>query len=216
MVSRVAIVDDHEVVALSVASLIDSHAELEFVGHARSVDALLAAVPEADLVVLDLALSDGSHPAENAHRLADWGAQVLVLTSGENPYLIREVSQSPALAIVRKSAPAARILESIVRASTGEATVTTEWAAALDSDPALATAPLTVREREVLALYASGLGAKAVARQLHVSENTVDDHIRRIKQIYQRLSRPANTKVALYQRGVEDGYLPLPTTPTAP
>jgi len=65
----------------------------------------------------------------------------------------------------------------------------------------------------VLALYASGMAAKSVARRLHVTENTVDDHIRRIRQVYSQLNRPANTKVELYQRGMEDGILPYPTAP---
>lgn len=208
--SRVALVDDHEVVALAVGALIDEHPGLEFVGHATSVDALLERAPVADLVVLDLSLRDDVLPSENVARIEQAGSRVLVLTSGENPYLIREVSRSGALGIVRKSAPADEILDAIVRAAVGEPIVTTEWAAALDGDPELASAPLSEREREVLALYASGLGAKQVARQLHITENTVDDHIRRIRQVYGRLARPAHTKVELYQRSIEDGYLPVP------
>jgi DNA-binding CsgD family transcriptional regulator len=52
-----------------------------------------------------------------------------------------------------------------------------------------------------------------VARRLHISENTVDDHLRRIRTVYSQLCRPANTKVELYQRGMEDGILPYPTQP---
>lgn len=208
--SRVALVDDHEVVALAVGALIDDHPGLEFVGHATSVGALLERAPHVDLVVLDLSLRDDVLPSQNVARIAQAGSQVLVLTSGENPYLIREVSRSAALGIVRKSAPADEILGAIVRAAVGEPIVTTEWAAALDGDPELASAPLSAREREVLALYASGLGAKQVARRLHITENTVDDHIRRIRQVYGRLARPAHTKVELYQRSLEDGYLPVP------
>ena len=54
------------------------------------------------------------------------------------------------------------------------------------------------------------MGAKQVAAQLFVSENTVNDHLRRIKRIYRELGRPAATKVELYQRGLEDGYVPAP------
>ncbi len=208
--ATVALVDDHEVVALAVAALIDDHPGLEYVGHAASVDALLERSSPADLVVLDLSLRDDALPSANVARIEQAGSRVLVLTSGENPYLIREVSRSGALGIVRKSAPADEILDAIVRAAVGEPIVTTEWAAALDADPDLASAPLSPREREVLGLYASGLGAKQVARQLHITENTVDDHIRRIRQVYGRLSRPAHTKVELYQRSLEDGYLPVP------
>lgn len=209
--ARVAIVDDHEVVALALGALIDAQPGLEYAGRRATVTELLARGPRVDLVVLDLNLRDDTQPAENVARLTAWGAGVLVVTSGENPYLVRDVSRSDALGIVRKSAPVDEIGEAIARAARGEPIITTEWAAAVDADADFASAPLTDREREVLALYASGLGAKAVARRLHVSENTVDDHIRRIRLVYQRLCRPANTKVELYQRGVEDGYLPVPT-----
>lgn len=210
-VRRVALVDDHEVVALAVGSVILEHAGLAYVGHAPTVDALLAAELRADLVVLDLNLRDGTSPDENVARLEAAGARVLVLTSGEHPYLIRAVSRTGALGIVRKSAPAEVLIDAIARAAAGEPIVTTEWAAAIDADPELASAPLSAREREVLALYASGLGAKQVAFRLQISENTVDDHIRRIRQVYGELARPARTKVELYQRSLEDGYLPVPS-----
>lgn len=209
---RVAVVDDHELVSLAMGELIGSHGELEFAGHAVSVDELRAHGIRAELVVLDLNLRDGSRPSDNVEALRARGAEVVVLTSAENPFLVREVSRSGVLAIVRKSAPSHEILEVIARVARGEPAATTEWAVALDSDPELRAAPLTAREREVLALYATGLGAKAVAARLHVSENTVADHLRRIRSVYAQLSRPASTKVELYQRGIEDGFLPPPAS----
>jgi DNA-binding NarL/FixJ family response regulator len=210
---RVAIVDDHELVVLAISGLVERDPSLELVQHAESVGQLLADGLAAGLVVLDLNLRDGSTPSENVDRIRAAGAEVLVLTSGENPYLIREVSRCGVLGIVRKSAAPDDILGAIRAAAEGRPIVTTEWAAALDADPDLRSAPLTEREREVLALYASGLPAKSVARRLHITENTVDDHIRRIRTVYSQLSRPANTKIELYQRGMEDGILPYPTLP---
>lgn len=210
--TRVAVVDDHELVAVAVGELVDSHPELEFAGHGASVAELRTQNIRADLVVLDLNLRDGSRPSENVDALKSRGAEVVVLTSAENPFLVREVSRSGVLGIVRKSAPSHEILDVIVRIARGEPAPTTEWAVALDSDPELRAAPLTAREREVLALYATGLGAKSVAAQLSVSENTIADHIRRIRAVYAQLQRPAGTKVELYQRGVEDGYLEPPSS----
>src|SRR5690606_38680908 len=188
-------VDDHALVAMAVRSLVADAPGLEFVGHAESVAELFQHVGPADLVLLDLRLRDGSTPAANVERIRRWGAAVLVLTSGEDPYLIREVSRTEVLGIVRKSAPPAALLDAIVAAAAGDSIATTEWAAALDSDPAIAGAALTDREREVLTLYASGLGAKQVATRLGISENTIDDHLRRIRAAYQAVERPANTKV---------------------
>ncbi|KAA9132306.1 response regulator transcription factor [Microbacterium caowuchunii] len=208
--TRVAVVDDHELVAMAVAGLIADERELEFTRHAPSVAKLIGPRCDADVVILDLSLRDGTTPAENVRALQTWGAEVLVLTSAENPYLVREASRTGALGIVRKSAPREVIVGAIRAAARGEHVPSTEWASALDTDPMLRAAPLTAREREVLGHYASGMGAREVAAVLFVSENTVNDHLRRIRAVYHQLGRPAGTKVELYQRGVEDGFVPSP------
>jgi DNA-binding NarL/FixJ family response regulator len=52
-----------------------------------------------------------------------------------------------------------------------------------DSAPALsATEPLTHREREILALLAAGLGNKEAGRRLHITVQTVKNHVHRILQ----------------------------------
>lgn len=209
--ARVAIVDDHELVAWAVAGLIDQTPGLAFDKHETSVAPLVARFRDADLVILDLSLRDASTPQENVARIRAWGAQVLVLTSGENPFLVREASRTEALGIVRKSAPRDVLVAAIAAAAAGDIVPTTEWASALDTDPVLHAAPLTAREREVLGLYASGLGARDVATRLFLSENTINDHLRRIRSVYQQIGRPAVTKVELYQRGIEDGFLPAPS-----
>lgn len=209
--ARIAVVDDHELVALALQSLLDGDPELVFDCHALTVPSLVSRPRAADVVILDLSLRDGSDPISNVDALRAWGAHVLVLTSAENPYLVREASRTEALGILRKSAPREVLVEAIRSAREGLYVPSTEWASALDSDPLLRAAPLTAREREVLALYASGMGAREVAAALFVSENTVNDHLRRIRTVYHRVGRPATTKVELYQRGIEDGFVPTPS-----
>ncbi|WP_291042104.1 response regulator transcription factor [Herbiconiux sp.] len=208
--TRVAVVDDHELVAMAVQGLVESGEGLEFARHAASVGELVGPLLDADLVLLDLSLRDGSEPGENVRRIREWGADVLVLTSGEDPYLVRAASRAEVLGIVRKSMPKEALVAALVAASRGEIVPSTEWASALDSDPLLDGAPLTAREREVLGLYASGLGAREVAAQLFISENTVNDHLRRIRSVYHQIGRPAATKIELYQRSIEDGFVRAP------
>ncbi len=209
--ARIGIVDDHELMAMALESVVTGMDDLSFARHEKSVEAMVHHLLDAELVVLDLSLRDGSTPAENVAALQRWGAHVLVLTSAENPFLVRDASRTGALGIVRKSAPPAVIADALRAAAAGEHVPSTEWAAAIDSDPGLAAAPLTAREREVLGLYAGGMGAREVGARLYVSENTVNDHLRRIRSVYAQLGRPAGTKVELYQRGIEDGYLPAPS-----
>jgi len=208
--TRIAVVDDHELVGIALQNLIDGVDGLVFAYHVGSVIEMVRRMRDADLVLLDLSLRDGSEPSENVRLIREWGAEVLVLTSGEDPYLVRNASRAGVLGIVRKSTPPPALVGALIAAAKGELVPTTEWASALDTDPLLAGAPLTAREREVLGLYASGLGARGVAERLFISENTVNDHLRRIRSLYHRLGRPAATKVELYQRGIEDGYMRAP------
>lgn len=207
---RIAIVDDHDLVGLALRNLVDATPQLSFARHEQTVPEMTRIARDADLVLLDLSLRDGSTPQDNVDALRRWGAHVLVLTSAENPFLVREASRTAALGIARKSSPSIDLVAALLDASEGRHVPTTEWASALDSDPRLHAAPLTEREREVLSLYASGMGAREVAAALWVTENTVNDHLRRIKGLYQRLGRPAPSKVDLYRRGIEDGFLPVP------
>jgi len=207
---RIALVDDHELVALAVRGIVAGEPGLVFARYEPTVAALVARPPDADVVVLDLNLRDGTTPEQNVAAVSEWGAHVLVLTSAEDPYLVRAASRTAARGIVRKSAPPEALREALLAVARGDLALSTEWASALDADPLLAAAPLTDREREVLSLYASGMGVKQVAAALFVSENTIDDHLRRIRHIYQQIGRPAATKIDLYRRGVEDGYLPGP------
>lgn len=207
---RIGLVDDHDLVGLALRNLVGSSTLLTFARHTQTVPEMTRGARDADLVLLDLSLRDGSTPQDNVEALRRWGAHVLVLTSAENPFLVREASRTSALGIARKSSPSEELLAAVVDAAEGRHVPTTEWASALDSDPGLSAAPLTEREREVLSLYASGMGAREVAAALWVSENTVNDHLRRIKGVYQRLGRPAPSKVDLYRRGIEDGFLPVP------
>lgn len=211
--SRVILIDDHEVIALALREALAAEPDLEFVGVAPTVaDALALAGRAGGIAVLDLRLTDGSSPVRNVERLIEAGFDVVAYTSGESPYLLRLAAQTPILALVRKSEPLARLIDALRGASGGRATMSTDWAAAIDSDPGLDGAGLSDQEQHVLRLFAAGLKSQAVASALGISPATVDDYVRRIRTKYARIGRDAGTKVDLYKRAVEDGFLPPPAS----
>jgi two-component system response regulator DevR len=207
---RLAHVDDHETVRLGFASLVASEADLEIVSGGETVDDILADLGQTDLVVLDIRLSDGSTIAHNLGVLHERGARVLAFTAADDPADLRAASRAGVLGIVRKSDSRDAILDAVRRTAGGEAIATTEWAAALDSDPDLASARLSPKEQEVLALYASGEKSLTVASRAGLSASTVSEYIRRIRSKYAMAGRPAHTKIDLYKRAVEDRLLPRP------
>jgi DNA-binding NarL/FixJ family response regulator len=208
--NRVALIDDHEIIALALREAISHVPELAFAGVAATVDELIDDYPDAGLVVLDLRLADGSSPIGNVERLVERGASVIAYTSGENPYLLRLVATTAILGIVRKADPVSVLVETLQQAAGGRAVMSTEWAAAIDSDPGLNDAGLSVQEQQVLRLFATGLKAQSVAAAMKIAVPTVEDYVRRIRNKYARIGRNADTKIDLYKRAIEDGFLPLP------
>ncbi|WP_309131199.1 LuxR C-terminal-related transcriptional regulator [Brevibacterium sp.] len=184
---------------------------LRFVGSVATVDELLGWRELPEIVLLDLRLADGSSPATNVERLAGTGLRVLVLTSGEDPYLVRSVAMSEIHGLVRKSAPLEVLAEALRMVMENQLEFSTEWASAIDTDTRLDEARLTIREQQVLTLYARGRKGESVARELRISSDTVNDHVKSIRAKYSGIGRPAPDKVSLYQRAVQDGYLPAPT-----
>jgi len=207
---RIGLVDDHEILSVAFAVTVGKVDGLIFAGSAVTVGELLDAVPNLDLVVLDLRLADGSSPVNNVKRLLSAGTQVLAYTSGENPYMVRLVAKSGALGVIRKSEPLAVLVDALINAAHGRPVVSTDWAAALDSDPALGEANLSPQEQKVLTLFADGNKAQVVASRTGLALGTIEDYVKRIRTKYARTGRPANTKIDLYKRALEDGFLPLP------
>lgn len=208
---RVGLVDDHEVVEGGVRALLASCADLEVVATAPTVSGLLEQTDDLDLVLLDLRLADGTSPGGNARALRRAGAHVLVFTVGDEPALIRSAARAGALGVVRKSESLDVLLAAVRSAVTGSVVATTEWAAALDGDPSIADAGLSEREREVLALYASGEKSQRVASLTGLALPTVREYVDRIRAKYAQAGRSAPTKVDLYRRAVEDGLLTAPS-----
>ena len=107
-VGTVALIDDHDVIALGVTTMLAMTASLHFRGGYPSVAQLLeetAATKERlpDVVLLDLRLPDNSDPSHNARTLRTRGAAVIAYTSGDDPYLIRRACEGGVLGVVRKS-----------------------------------------------------------------------------------------------------------------
>src|SRR5690348_3909171 len=100
---RIGLVEDHESVALGLASMLAGESDLELVITAGTASELLSAAPELDLVILDLRLADGSTPQSNVQALRDRGVEVLVFTGADNPFLVRSAARAGVLGVVRKS-----------------------------------------------------------------------------------------------------------------
>jgi DNA-binding NarL/FixJ family response regulator len=205
---RVAIVDDHEAVRLGFAGACKQF-DFELVGSAPTVAELLEQIEgkDCEVVVTDLSLADGSLVSENVERLVDAGPAVLIFSIADKQSLMRSALLAGATAIVPKSQPMSELAEAIRLAAQGIIINNPETSAMIDADFLFKEAKLSVREREVLSLYASGMSLKQVAYQLQIKQSSAKEHIDRVRVKYARLGREAATKVDLFKRAIEDGIL---------
>lgn len=203
----IGIVDDHPALILGTIEMLRGDPAITVSASAATVSELLTQTTALDLVLLDLSLGDESTPTRNIERLRSYGIPVLIFTGGSNVPLLQEAVRAGVLGVVLKSERPGVLLTAVHDASRGETVATAEWAASLDSDAAFVTTKLSARESEVLALYASGLTAENVGRQLFIARSTVNEHLKRIRDKYADADRPARTKHELYLRAVEDGLI---------
>ena len=203
----VGIVEGHPAMLFGVATMLDRSGGIRVAASGDSAAALVAQVRHLDVILLDLALPDGSSPAGNLRALAPLGASVIAFTAGDRPQRLREAARAGAAGMISRFGSLETIAASVRHAAQGQVLATPEWAAALDSDHRFVAAHLSRRESEVLSLYASGETAERVAQTLFLSRETVLDHIRRIRAKYAAVDRAAPTKVDLFRRAIEDGLV---------
>lgn len=207
---RIGVVEDHHVTIAGLRQILAGEPTVTIAATAASVAELLSVTTALDLVVLDLRLPDGSSPATNIEQLRAAGIETLVFTSGDEPFLVRAAARAGVLGVVRKSERDEVVAAAVRDAAAGRQVPTTEWAVAIDSDENFATVTLSPRQRDVLALYASGESAARVARLTGLTEDTVNAYLARIRQKYAEAGRPSRTKTELFKRALEDGWLPIP------
>jgi len=173
---RVIIADDHAMLADGIALIL--RAVVEVVATAHDGQTLVARTHELrpDLVITDLSMPLLSGlDATRVIRLMDAPPEVIVVTVHSDRAIQEAAFTAGALGYVLKSAAAVELQVALATVMRGE-----RYSSALEETsadhPASRLDMLTSREREVLALVASGLTAKEVGSRLGISERTVSFH----------------------------------------
>lgn len=203
---RVGVVDDHPAVVAGVSLYVKRAQDLELAGCATTVSGLLSEPLDLDVVILGLNLADGSTPAQNIRRIHAADASVIAYPGSAESDLVREAFRSGVDGVANKSHAVSVVLDVVRSVLRGEP------APRVDGPPPTQRPEvgLTSREAEVLRLYAAGAKADQVARVLEISRHTILEHVRQIRRKYTAAGRPADTKIDLYRRAVEDGLLTPP------
>jgi DNA-binding NarL/FixJ family response regulator len=208
---RLAAVDDHPTILRGIrACLAESAPEIEWVGSAGSVTALLSRVTASpSVVLLDIELNDGSDVAANVARLRAWGPRVMLFSREHRPVVVRRGIEAGALGLVLKEDPEGQLAEAIRAAHAGEAYVSSRLAHQIVHDPR-GRVRLSGRRLEVVELLARGFRPAVIARRLYMSEETVRTYRRRAIEAFAKdpETRLADASELLY-RSLVDGHIGL-------
>ena len=185
---KVGIVDDHSIVRQGLRAMLDREPDLRVVGDADGERTAITMVAQAspDVVLMDLKLTiDGGCEgldlcAKVAGRFP--GSRILVLTTFADEWLVREAIRQGAKGYVVKDVDLTELIRAIRAVYRGESAFDSRSASAVVSwlrrEPDTeATAQITPREREILALLARGLSNVAIGKRLYISDTTVKFHV---------------------------------------
>ena len=209
-VIKVAAVDDHPIVLDAFASWVTAaESGIRIVGTATTVHGLLSGPGrDADVVLLDLDLGDGTTIERNIAAILAVGPAVLVLSASDKPRAVRAAMRAGALGYVLKNEATAQVRAAIRAVATGKDWISPRLAYIFAIDDAADRPALSTQETRALRLYATGMPMKSVARRMTISEETVKQYVGRVREKYAHAGRAAPTKLDLYYRAVEDGHLP--------
>jgi len=200
---RIVVVDDHPLVLEGLSRIIEREPDLELVGRAGSsgeLAALLERTP-CDVLVLDIGLPD-KNGLDVLEELKSHYPQVAVLMLSiypEERFAVRAF-RIGAAGYLTKSAASDELITAIHKVSAGGRYVSGRLAEELarnlsrPGDEAPHT-KLSNRENEVFLLLAQGGTTAEIARQLHLSENTIYTYRNRILR---KLDRQNNAQLSLY------------------
>jgi len=211
--TRVLVVDDHELFRAGVRSELENLVEL--VGDAATVEEAVTKIDEArpDVVLLDVHMPDGG------------GVEVIRRTAAEHPdtrFLALSVSDAAedVIAVIRagargyvtKTISGPDLADAVRRVQDGDAVFSPRLAGfVLDAFAGAPPAPgdpdldqLTPREREVLQHLARGYMYKEIARRLEISAKTVEAHASAVLRKLQLSSRHEISRWAAERRLLDE------------
>jgi DNA-binding NarL/FixJ family response regulator len=185
---KVLIADDHEVVRSGLKSLL-AGTDIKISAEASTGEQAtrLALKHEPDVVLMDIQMPEGDGlTALGRIKLDRPNMPILILSTYDNPTYVARAVALGASGFLLKGVSRDKLIEAIHMAAAGQSAWTRDELRRVTgalATPRLAAdveVPLTQRESEVLRQLAYGLTNKEIALALHISYETVKEHVQHI------------------------------------
>ncbi|HEU5150830.1 MAG TPA: response regulator transcription factor [Iamia sp.] len=202
--TRIFLLDDHEIVRRGVRELLEIEEDLTVVGEAGTAAEAIARIPacQPDVAVLDVRLPDGTgvevcRDVRSAHP----EIACLMLTSYADDEALFESVVAGAAGYVLKEVRGGELVRSIRRVAAGETlldpAVTTRVLERLRRGPEedARLRDLSPQERKILGLLADGLTNRQIAEEIHLAEKTVKNYV---SNLLTKMGMSRRTEAAVY------------------
>jgi two-component system, NarL family, response regulator DevR len=209
-ITKIFLLDDHEIVRRGLAELLNSVPDFEVVGEAGTVAEALRRIPAADpdVAILDGRLPDGSG-IEVCRTVRDEQPNVkcLILTSYDDDEAIFAAVLAGAAGYVLKQIRGSNLVDAVRQVAAGQSlldpSVTARVLARIrdgkQEDARLSS--LNTQERKILILIAEGMTNRQIGERLFLAEKTVKNNV---SSLLAKLGMQRRTQAAVFGANLRD------------
>lgn len=175
---RILIVDDHAILRMGLASMLESEPDMKVIGEAddgkSAIEATMRLRP--DLVIMDLIMPN-MNGAEAVRQILSSRpkTKVMILTSFGSSEALSQALAAGAHGAMLKNAAFPELLAGLRAIATGGQAISAEITRFLGANPPIGL--LSPRQQDVLSALVRGLSNKDIARLLNLSPDVVKEYL---------------------------------------
>ena len=184
-VTKLAIIDDHEVIINGLRAMLSGHPDLQIIYSANSGADLLSLLKQnqPDVLLMDIQMPEmsGVELCKLVHKQYPQ-VKIIAFSSFDDSHYVKQIMRNGASGYLLKNADQQSIVSAIQQVVTGNEVIDETIKKILVGESitghrrSIFDIPLTKREREILKLIAGELTNQEIADRLFISLRTVETH----------------------------------------